>query len=443
MQINPAIFKEYDIRGIYPDEIEMNAVYRIASAFVKFLEAEHLFGPVMVGRDARKSSPELYEVCTQAVLDQGRDVIGIETATTPLFYYSVAESKAAGGIMITASHNPKQYNGMKMVKEGAVPIGFEHGIRVIKEFSSVEIPRKQSQGKKIERSYLSKYVEFLRTYENFVRPIKLVVDASNGSAGEIVRNAFAGTNVELVPLFFAPDGDFPNHSPNPFDDESIRSASKKVIESVSEFGVVIDGDGDRIVFLNENGKRVRSDVVGAYLADHLLRPGDVAVMTKRVTKAFREAVEGKGGDIIFSRVGHSNVKEKMREVKGVFGVEPSGHIYFQDFHYAESALLALVYLLSFFSEQEKKFSEVVAPYNVYHSSELNFKIENSKYVIDRLKEVYKDGVQDEFYGLTVEYPSWWFNVSTSNTEPLLRLTVEADTKELLEKKQKELESKIK
>lgn len=443
MIINSSIFKEYDIRGVYPEEINADAVYHIAAGFVEFLNAGKVFGPILVGRDARLSSPVLHDACIQGMLDQGRDVYDIDLASTPLFYFSVVESGVAGGAMITASHNPKEYNGIKFVKEGAMAIDKESGLSAIEAFASQIMPRRLSQGKRFPKDFSQQYVDFLLSKSDIKRSVKFLLDLSNGSTGSIVQKLLIGLNVETRPLFFDPDGNFPNHPPDPLDKKSIEIAGRAVVDNACEFGVIIDGDGDRIVFLDENGRQIQSDVVGAFLADHLVHSGDLAVMTKHVTRSFVDIVRKKGGDIVFSRVGHTHMKRTMKENQAVFGIEPSGHMYFKEFNYMDSSLLALVHLLSFFSQTAGGFKNIIAPYQTYfHSGIISFRVENANRAIEALKDFYKDGVQEMFDGLNVSYPDWWFTIRPSNTEPLLRLTIEARTKELLGEKQKELEEKI-
>lgn len=258
----------------------------------------------------------------------------------------------------------------------------------------------------------------------------------------MAQKLLSGMNVEARPLFFVSDGNFPNHPPDPLAPASIEVAGRAVVDGACEFGVIIDGDGDRIVFLNENGKSIRADIVGAFIAEHMVKPGDAVVTTKTSTKRLSEVVSAKGGKVVFSRMGHSYVKKAMREENAIFGVEHTGHMYFREFNFADSSLLALIKFLSFFSGVSDEFTKVIAPYQTYVQAEENFKIESREAALRRLKEAYRDGRQDEFEGITVEYSDWWFNARLSNTEPLLRLSIEAHTKELLEEKKKELEKKI-
>ncbi|MDP2676102.1 MAG: phosphomannomutase/phosphoglucomutase [bacterium] len=443
MQINPSIFREIDVRGIYPDEIEMNVVYRIAGAFVAFLEAKKVSGPIVVGRDARLSSPELHNAFIQGVVDQGRDVLDIGETSTPLFYVSVAESKSAGGAMITASHNPKEYNGIKFVGEQAEGIAKETGLLSIRSFAMRDIPRKTSQGAITPKDYSAKYIDFLESRADIKRKIKFVIDASNGSAGSIASKLLPALQMEAIPLFFNSDGNFPNHPPNPLDPKSIEVAGRAVVDHAAEFGVIIDADGDRIVFVDENGKWVRGDIVGGFFVDCIAQPGDRVVITKNSTKHLAEIIQAKGGEAIYSRVGNANIKKAMKEHEAVFGIEPSGHMNFKELHYTDSALLSLVYFLSFFSRANKSFKKTMASYQTYfHTGEINFNVLDQTAAMQMVRDAYHDGIQEEFDGLEVVYPDWWFLVRKSNTEPLLRLTVEAKTKELMEEKRKELENYI-
>lgn len=443
MNINPSIFREIDVRGIYPNDIEINAVYRIAGAFAAFLDAKRASGPVVIGRDARLSSPELHGAFVQGMIDQGHDVLDIGEVSTPLFYFSVIESGASGGAMITASHNPKEYNGIKFVGEQAEGITQETGLAFIRSFALGNIPRKISQGIVIPKDYLAKYVDFLESRADIKRTIKFVIDASNGSAGTIAQKLLPALQMEAIPIFFNPDGNFPNHPPNPLDPKSIETAGRMVVEHAAEFGVIIDGDGDRIVFVDENGKLVRGDIIGGFFVDHIIHAGDRAVITKNATKHLAEIIRAKGGEVMYSRIGNARVKKTMKEHGAVFGVEPSGHMNFKELNHIDSALLSLVYFLSFFSRTNKSFKETMASYETYfHTGEINFTVADQKESIRALRNAYHDGRQEEFDGVEVIYPDWWFLVRQSNTEPLLRLTVEARTKELMEQKKKELEDYI-
>lgn len=443
MNVNPGIFREYDVRGVYPDEINEDGVYRIGAAFAKYLAGNQLFGEIVVGRDVRLSSPALFDAVKKAVLDHGRDVVDIGVVTTPLFYFSVGRSRAAGGIMITASHNPPQYNGVKFVKEDAIPITLKGGIEVIRDMAQKDLPRKLSPGKSSQKDYSPEYLDFLSVYAKLGRTLRICADASNGTGGALLERLFKKLGIQFGSLYFDPDGNFPNHPPNPSLPEALVDLQKNVISGGFELGVILDADGDRAVFVDEGGRVISCDIIAAWLADALIKKGDKMILDYRSSRVVGEVVRKKEGELILSKAGHTNIKRAMRDKDVKFAAELSGHFYFKDFYYADSALLTIVHVLSNFSKSTQKISEIVKPYQKYfHSGEINFEIDEKEKVIEKIQEDYSSGAQNFRDGLTVYFPDWWFNLRSSNTEPLLRLVVEADTKELMEEKRNELIGKI-
>jgi phosphomannomutase len=444
LKINPSIFKGYDIRGIYPEEIDEDAVYKISSAFCEYLNRKKHFGPVILGQDARLSSPVLAESFSRGVLDQGRDIIDIGMCSTPLFYFAVNSSRAAGGAMITASHNPKEYNGLKLVRENGWPVYKEDGLPEISVLADSGIGRKISAGKITKKDFSSGYLDFLMKYAKIERPLKIVADASNGSAGPILEKFLDAAGIKAEKLFFEPDGNFPNHSPNPLLAEALKPAAAKVRETGADLGFVADADGDRIIFIDEKGESVNSNILYAFLLDNFLAKGDLALIAASASKIIEDVAAKKGARFERIMVGHANFKMAMRREKARFGGEPSGHFYFRDFYYSDSALLALVYVLSLVSRKKETFSEILKPYQKYfNSGELNFEIADPNETIERLKNEFADGRKYFIDGLTVEYDDWWFNIRASQTEPVVRITVEADNKELLEEKTKLILSFVK
>ncbi|MEK7566593.1 MAG: phosphomannomutase/phosphoglucomutase [Patescibacteria group bacterium] len=443
-KINPSIFKEYDIRGKYPDEIDEDAVYKIGSAFCEYLNQKKHFGKIVVGRDARLSSPELSEVFTQGVLDQGRDVIDVGLCSTPLFYFALNSSGSAGGGMITASHNPKEYNGLKLIREGGRPVYKKDGLPEVETLANLEIARKFGVGKATKEDFSRGYLDFLKKHTDTKRPLKIVADASNGSAGPILEKFLDETSVSSEKLFFEPDGSFPNHSPNPFLPESRKLLEEKVKTSGADFGFIVDADGDRIFFIDEKGNYVPGDIMFAFLLDNLAREGDLILITTRESKILFEVAQRRGADVVRTRVGHANIKTAMRAKNARFGGELSGHFYFRDFYYSDSALLMLAHVLTLVSVSNKPFSELLKPYQKYfHSGELNFETRNPQEAIEKLKKEYSSGRQSFLDGLSVDFDSWWFNIRASKTEPLVRLVVEADSQKPMEEKIKELTERIK
>ncbi|MCH7883055.1 phosphomannomutase/phosphoglucomutase [Patescibacteria group bacterium] len=444
LRINPSIFKEYDIRGQYPGEIDEEIVYRIAVAFCEYLSRSKHFGTIILGHDARLSSPALAEAFGRGIQDQGRDVVDIGLATTPLFYFSVNTSKAAGGAMITASHNPPEFNGIKLMREGGISIYKKAGLPVIEKLAAHEFARKINIGSLHTEDFSGRYLDFLAREADIKRPLIVVADASNGSGGPLARNLLKRLDTKAHELFFEPDGRFPNHSPNPVLAEAQKFAKEKVMETGADLGFILDADGDRIIFIDERGDAVSGNFIYAFLLDNMLEPGDLVLTTVLGSKILFDIAKKKNAKIEKVLVGHSNIKAAMREKNARFAGELSGHYYFQDFFFSDSSLLMLVYILTFLSRSDKPFSELLKPYQEYfHSSELNFEVEDREAVIERFKKDYSDGKQSFLDGLTVEYSGWWFNIRISKTESFVRLVIEANAQELMEEKIKELSSKIK
>ena len=351
--------------------------------------------------------------------------------------------------MITASHNPKEYNGLKLIREGGFPVYKKDGLPEIEMLSNSEIPRKVNIGKIIKKDFSADYINFLKKYTDVRRPLKIVADTSNGSAGPILEKFLDESGIEAEKLFFEPDGNFPNHSPNPFLPEARVQIEKKVKNTGADLGFILDADGDRVFFINEKGETIESNHIYAYLLDNFLEQGELCLGTASVSKIIEDVAIKKGARFERVPVGHANIKTAMRKLGARFGGELSGHFYFRDFYYSDSALLMTAYILSLVSRADKPLSELLRPHQKYfHSGELNFESKNPSEAIEKLKKEYSgrlpdgsQGRQSFLDGLTVEYwtPSndgagWWFNIRASKTEPLVRLVVEAESKELMEEK---------
>jgi phosphomannomutase len=451
--MNPSIFKSYDIRGIYPLEINAEIVYKIARAVVVYTGAH----AVVVGRDMRVSSPELAEAVIRGVTDQGADVIDIGLASTPLFYFSVADYDAHdAGIMITASHNPKEYNGLKIIRGDAQAIGLESGLADIRDLAMAGDFPDVARGSISEIDTREAYIEKIFT---FVSPascgaLKVVADAGNGMGGLLIADIFKNLSCELVPLHLELDGNFPNHEANPVKEENLADLKKKVLERGADLGVAYDGDADRIGFVDSRGQMVRGDMLAVLLAKEILKKSQGALILGdvRMTNAFREEVEGTGGIFHFCKVGHANIKRQMKEDGARFAGELSAHYYFADFPGIESGDLAMLYILAAISVSGRPLSELAAEYGRYfHSGEINFTVADKEKIIAAAKDKYAPAANAgqagavsvlEIDGLRVDFPDWWFLLRASNTEPLLRLNLEATTKELLEEKKNELQNFI-
>lgn len=445
------IYKAYDVRGIYPSEIDEEVARQIGQAFRVALDDDdfaHGGETVVVSRDMRPSSVPLSEALIDGLNTAGLDVIDIGLATTPMNYFAIGRLGAAGGIQVTASHNPAEYNGLKFSKHEARPVSGDHGIPLIeKTVASGALPVASRRGSVGTADLFADYRRHVRHFLRRpadARPLRVVVDAANGMA-TIDLPLFESMGIELVPLYFELDGSFPNHEANPLKLENLRDVQKKVLEVGADLGVSCDGDFDRAAFVDERGQAVGSDLVTALIAGELLsrEPGQHVLFDLRSSRAVAEYIEEKGGIPVRERVGHSFMKATLRRKNGLFGGELAGHYYFRDNFYADCAVLAVVEILNLLWHSGKSFSEVTAPLLRYSKSpETNFEVEDKAGKMKELEEAYSDGRIDWLDGITVQFDDWWFNVRPSNTEPLLRLVCEASSPESLELRMAELVARI-
>lgn len=448
--VNPNIFKAYDIRGIYPEDINENAFYEMGKAFAEFLKRKYQkqdYGKlkIIIGKDARKSSVGLSQSFTSGVLERGVDVIDIGFCSTPLFYFSVNIERADGGAMITASHIPPPYNGLKLTQKKAFPIGRETGLRELRDFIEKKEPEKPSRkGKMVGKNFLDDYVDFV-TKDVKIKDFKIVADTGNGMAGLLLPKTFKKLQVSYIPLYFELDGTFPNHEANPLKEETLKDLISKVKEEKADLGVAFDGDGDRIRFVTREGEPIRNDLVTALLAKDILKsyPGSKILYNSISSKIVKETIEENKGIPIRSRVGHAFIKQVMDEEGVIFGGEVAGHFFFRETFNRESSILAMVKILVLMSKENKELSELIGPFKKYFiSSEINFTVKDMDKKTKEIEKKYQDGKIDHLDGLTVEYPDWWFNLRPSGSEPLLRLNLEANTKKLFDEKLNELKSAI-
>jgi phosphomannomutase len=438
---NPTIYRSYDIRGIVPDEFDPSEAYHIGRAYAQHTGAKK----VVVARDMRVSGEDITQQLLSGLTDGGIEVLFIGMATTPLFYFAVHFLKVDGGLSVTASHNPGRYNGVKMTRAEAVPIGGDSGLKDIRD-----LVEKRQWGAVAHKGTVTQ-VDVKKDYLDMVttgwdaKGLKIVVDAGNGMAGILLKDFFERVGGEVIPLYWEPDGNFPNHEANPLEEKNMKDLHMAVLEHGADLGIAFDGDADRVFFGTETGLTIPGDITTALISKKLLaeRPGSTILYDLRSSRATKEEIEKAGGKAAMSKVGHSNIKKQMREHNALFAGELSGHFYFTPW-YAESGLLAVKYMVSVLKESGKKISEIVAPIMHYaKTEEINFEVADKGPILAALKETYKDAQILELDGVTISYPDWWANVRASNTEPLLRLNMEADTPELLEKKQSELEAIIK
>lgn len=431
----PDIFKAYDIRGLVDDELSPDFAFAVGLAFARFLEIEREPSTVIIGEDMRPSSPELAEAFSAGVTSNGTNVIRIGLASTDMLYFA-AGSKNLPGAMFTASHNPAAYNGIKLCLSGARPIGKETGLLTIENFVRNGMPiAMRPPGAETHEDLLKAYADHLHKLVSFKgnRPLKIVIDAGNGMAGFTAPAIFERLGAEIIPLYFELDGNFPNHEANPIDPANLRDLQKSVLENKADIGLAFDGDADRCFLVDEIGEAVDPSLLTALIASRELakNPGATIIHSLISSRTVVEVINELGGVPVRSRVGHSYIKALMAETGAIFGGEHSGHFYFKDFWRADSGALAALHALAALGETEETISQLLAPYKRYVASgEVNSRVENADAVIKSIKAKYSalpDFEIDELDGLTVSTTSWWFNVRASNTEPLLRLNVEADT----------------
>ncbi len=447
----PAIFKAYDIRGLVDSEITPDFTFATGVAFARFLQQEREPGSVVIGEDMRPSSPVLAAAFSAGVTSQGLDVNRIGLASTDMLYFASGKLNLPGA-MFTASHNPAEYNGIKMCLSGARPIGKESGLLAIENFVRQGSPMYiRSMGVEKEVEMLTDYVDYLLSLVDIseMRRLKIVVDAGNGMAGYTAPAIFERLNVELIPLYFELDGTFPNHEANPIDPKNLRDLQKAVKKHNADLGLAFDGDADRCFLVDENGEIVNpSDLTCLVAARELARvPGSTIIYNLISSRAVLEVIEENSGTGLRSRVGHSYIKKMMADSGAIFGGEHSGHFYFKDFWRADSGALAALHAIAALGSNKTSISKILKPYQRYVSSgEINSVVSDAPAEMKKIEEKYgsQSGVEiDRLDGLSVNGDTWWFNLRSSNTEPLLRLNVEAKTQARMEKVRDEVLKAIK
>jgi phosphomannomutase len=440
-----AIFKAYDVRGLYPEQIDEDASRRIGSAFGRFVGANR----IAVGRDMRLSSESLAAAFAMGAAAEGASVVDLGLVSTDALYFGSGELDLPA-VMFTASHNPPEYNGVKMCRERAAPIGQDSGLADIKALAeAADGTQSESSGKAAPESQniLERYADHCRGFidASALAPLKVAIDAGNGMAGRTVPIVFGSLPVEVVPLFFELDGTFPNHLANPIEPENLEDLQRVVTEQNCDLGVAFDGDADRIFLVDEAANLVSGSLTTALVAERLLKkhPHESVIYNLICSWTVPEVIEENGGKAIRSRVGHSFIKKLMAETGAIFAGEHSGHYYFRDNFRADSGMIAALLVLEAMSETGQALSKLLAPFRRYEASgEINFEVTDQVAAMDLLAAHYADGGQDRVDGLTVAYPDWWFNCRPSNTEPLLRLNLEARTSEEMKKRVDEVSKLI-
>jgi phosphomannomutase len=436
------IFKAYDVRGLYPEQLDEQAARRIGAAFATFTGAR----AVVVGRDCRLSSPALAGAFSEGLTGQGADVVDIGLATTDMLYFA-SGSLELPGAMFTASHNPPEWNGLKLCRAGAAPVGEDSGLMEVRDLAERGVEPGPGGGKVHTRDLIEEYIEHVLSFVDAeaMAPLTVVADAANGMAGLVLPRIFERLPLRLIGLYLELDGTFPNHAADPIQPENQEDLRRAVKEHQADVGLAFDGDADRVFVVDEEAQGVSGSLITALVAESMLErePGAKILHNVICSWVVPEVIREHGGVPIRTRVGHSLIKKVMAETGAIFGGEHSGHYYFRDHFRADSGLIAALVVLERLSRAGVPMSELLAPYQRYHvSGEINLEVKDQAGVIERVARAFADGRQDRLDGLTVEFEGWWFNVRPSNTEPLLRLNVEARTEEMLEEKAAQVLSMI-
>jgi phosphomannomutase len=448
--IDESIFKAYDIRGRYPDALNEEVARQVGRAYVHYLGLSG--SRVVVGRDMRLSGEALKEAFIQGVTEAGADVLNIGLVSTDALYFAVGHLEEPGGAMITASHNPKDFNGFKLCREDAIALSGDEGIFQIRDLiTSGKLPEPSEYSGSVEDGdvtvdYAEHCLSFIDT--EGLRPLKIVVDAGNGMAGKMLPPIFERLPFEYIPMYFELDGSFPNHPPNPIEPENMQEIQERVVAEGADFGVAFDGDADRCFIVTEKGETISGDILATLVTKNVLEkePGAAIVYSAVCSRALPELVRHEGGRPIRTKAGHSIIKPQMRKNNAAFGGEHSGHFYFRDNYFADSGIIAMLTVAELVGRQEEPISKLLEPIDPYvRSGEINSEVDDQQEVVERVEEYYaeRDNPEiDHLDGLTVDYGDWWFNLRPSNTEPLLRLNVEAEDRATMQTKRDELLSLI-
>jgi phosphomannomutase len=441
VQVNPSIFKAYDIRGIYPTDLNEDVAYLIGRAFVTFLQAE----TVIVGRDMRTSGPAVFEAVTRGITDQGADVADIGMVSTDQYYFACTKL-GLPGMMVTASHNPKQYNGFKMVRQMPYLLSGDAGIQDLRKLVESEaFPEPTRKGQIIPHDYKEEFITKVLSLIDVdaLKPLKVVADTGNGMVGPILADVYAKLpSIELIGMYLDPDGTLPNHGLDPLMPENRAELQQRVKDEGAAVGFAFDGDGDRFFVIDDRGEFIAGDYMTAILGRYLLEkePGAKILYDVRASWAVPDLVSAAGGIPLMERVGHAFIKKRMAAEGAVFAGEVSGHYYFKAFNYADSGLIPSLYILEMLSKTGRKLSELLGDLEstYFISGEINSTVKDAKAKMEEIAARYSDGEQHTLDGISVTYPDWHFNVRASNTEPLLRLNLEARSQEEMERRRDEV-----
>jgi phosphomannomutase len=441
--LDPKVFKAYDVRGIYPEDIDEGGAREIGRAYVEQFEPER----IAVGRDMRSSSPAMAKAAIEGAAAAGADVIDIGLVGTEMLYFAVGALGLDGGLQVTASHNPKEYTGLKVVRRGAMPVGGDSGLLDIRDraMASADASQGQALGHVRQEDVFPGFVDKVMSFVDAdqIRKQRVVIDAANGMGGVMMPPVLERISIEPVPYFFEPDGSFPNHEPNPLLPENREFVIGKVREDGADLGVAFDGDADRCFFIDDTGEFVPGDFMTALLAESMLEksPGAKIIYDVRASWAVPETIERAGGTPLVNRVGHAFIKQRMREEDAVFAGEVSGHYYFRDFFQADSGVIPFLLVLELISKRGKPLSELLRPYRerFFLTGEINVPVPDVAVKLQEIKErLGSEGKVSHLDGISIEAEDWHLNVRPSNTEPLLRLNLEALSEELMERKRDEV-----
>ena len=449
MNIDPTIFKAYDIRGLYPGEINEDVARQIGRGFVAYLKPAQ----IAVSRDMRVSSPSIAAAFIEGVREQGANVVDYGMMATDMLYFAVVNDAMDGGAQITASHNPGRYNGIKMVRQGALPLSGDAGIGDIRDMiGNDRLPAPSgTRGSLTSRHVLPEYVEKVMSFidPSVITPFTVVLDAGSGMGGLVAPALFDRLPCKTTKLCFEIDGTFPNHEANPLIEENRRDITDEVIRQKADIGIAWDGDADRCFFIDGTGEFISGDMVTALLAEAFLlkQPGATVIYDLRASHAVRDTVARYGGKALMNRVGHAFIKKRMRDEDAIFGGEVTGHYYFRDFYYADNGFIPALLMLELMSKKNKSLHDLLAPYRerYFISGEINTAVASMAEIPQKLAALearYKDAEISKMDGVSVDYPDWHFNVRASNTEPLIRLNLEAASPAMMEQKRDEVLSLI-
>jgi phosphomannomutase len=432
-------FKAYDFRGVFNKDFNLEEIYKIGFFLPKLLNTNK----ILVGRDMRISTPEMFAALSKGITDAGANVYDMGLTTTPMVYYFTAKHHFDASVMITASHNPKEYNGLKVSRTDALPVGFDTGLGELQQMIQTEkVVPVTEKGKIIPYDVKDEYLAFLKNYQSNISNLKIAMDCSNGMASILVKDIFGN---QPTYMYDELDGTFPHHEANPLEEENVEDLKKLVLSEKADIGVIFDGDADRVMFVDEKGEFIPPDLMIAVLAHYFIKEKNMkgmVIQDIRTSKSVSEYIKKLGRDVYIWRVGRAYAALKLREIEGAFGGEFAGHYYFRDFYYSDSAFVAALVILKVVSEMKQdgiSVSKLISKIAVYaNSGEINFKIEQKQEAMDAMKDYFMEQENAtefmDFDGYRIEFPDWWFNVRPSNTEPYLRLLMEAKTKELLQKK---------